>query len=153
MPATSSSVNSASHTAQSSISEDFYADPESESLGANGDADNSDDDVDSEIFNAAQDDLDPPASRLTRSMRHIRSNKEAIKGSLRKARESTKDKMFGRYKKADEATKSDTKKPGTDVEIESGVEMVEDMVLPANASAAALSSSDSPQLKSVSLFL
>lgn len=132
---------SGSHTAQSSISED-YVDPESEAA-ANGDADNSDDDVDSEIFNGAPDELEPPSStssRLKRSIRHIRSNKEAIKGSLRKAKETTKDKMFGRSKRTEVATTAEkepsTRKPSGDVDIESGVEMVEDMVIPASMAAA-----------------
>lgn len=131
----SSSVNG-SQTAQSSLSED-YVDPEPEE--SHDEADNSDDDVDSEIFNVTQDEVEPPASsKLKRSIRHIRSNKEAIKGSLRKAKETTKDKiMFGRSKKTETTTTAvkvgDTSKKSStvDPEIESGVEMVEDMVLPA----------------------
>lgn len=123
-------------------------DPESEAA-ANGDADNSDDDVDSEIFNGAADDVEPPSSstsRLKRSIRHIRSNKEAIKGSLRKAKETTKDKMFGRSKRPEVSSTTTTitanekepllTKPSADVDIESGVEMVEDMVITASVAAA-----------------
>lgn len=131
-------MNCGSHTAQSSISEDFL-DPESEP--ANGDADDSDDDVDSEIFNGGQEEVEHlSTSRLKRSIRNIRSNKEAIKGSLRKAKETTKDKMFGRHKRNELAEKQKEKEPSRkkqsgDVEIESGVEMVEDMVIPAGSAA------------------
>lgn len=168
-----SQVDSMPTTGQSSISED-YADPES---GA-GDADNSDDDVDSEIFNLVQDEGESSAvtttatktSRLTRSMHRIRNNKEAIKGGLRKAKETTKD-VFSRgsssnnnnNNKKTEIGKVDaspsvvaTKKPLRDVvEIESGVEMVEDMELPAvNVSAAGEPKETAHKMAStVSLFL
>lgn len=105
-----------------------------ESTATNGDAENSDDDVDSEIFNAGHEMDDGSGSRLKRSIRHIRSNKEAIKGSLRKAKETTKEKVFGRGKKREENTKSTV-----DAEVESGVEIVEDMVFPAAVSQATIS--------------
>ena len=123
-------------------------DPDTNSLN---DGDASDDDVDSEIFNVNSgggtnngiDEIEPTASRLSRSLRHIRNNKEAIKGSLRKAKESTKDKMFGtgRASQLKKALASDNTivapASSSAVEIESGVEMVEDMVVVMAASAAA----------------
>lgn len=116
-------VNTTTTTAQSSISED-YQDLDS---ATNGDADNSDDDVDSEIFNGP-DEVEAVSStstsRLKRSMRHLHNNKEAFKGSLRKAKATTKD-VFSRKDKRTEAAAAP--KLDSSSIIDTGVEMVEDM--------------------------
>lgn len=116
------SVIDSTTTAQSSISED-YLDPQSVAA----DADNSDNDVDSEIFNGQ----DEPASRSARIKRSIRSirNRDSLKANLIKAKETTKD-VFGRNKKqgGDNLTiTTDAASKKVDIEIESGVEMLEDM--------------------------
>lgn len=119
-------ITTTTTTAQSSISED-YQDLDS---ATNGDADNSDDDVDSEIFNgpdeveAVSSTTNASTSRLKRSMRHLHNNKEAIKGSLRKAKATTKD-VFSRRDKRTEAAAAP--KLDSSSIIDTGVEMVEDM--------------------------
>lgn len=101
----------------------------------NGDADSSD--VDSEIFNAGQDESAESVS-LVKTLRTTRK-RDAIKERLLRAKETTKD-VFNRGRNKAEtrnATVTSTAPPlaetkkeePTDAEIESGVEMVEDMVV------------------------
>lgn len=127
------SIVDSTTTAQSSISED-YLDPQSTAA----DADNSDNDVDSEIFNGL-DETESTSSRIKKSIRSIRS-RESFKANLIKAKETTKD-VFGRNKKQagdNVAITKDNAAKKVDIEIESGVEMLEDM-----APVAAVPSGDS----------
>lgn len=110
-------------TAPSSISED-YLDPQS----VNGDADSSDNDVDSEIFN--KDELE---SSSIKSLRTVRK-RDAIKERLLRAKEKTKD-VIGRSRRTEKRLPTDdSPKKVADVEIESGVEMVEEMVVSGDTS-------------------
>lgn len=129
-----SSTNDVSHvpstidsqtTAPSSISGDY--------LEPNEDADdNSDNDVDSEIFNNGQDEAE--SFLIKQQQIPTMRKRDAIREKLFRVKETTKDVFSVRTKKTlDKPAADESLNSVPSADIESGVEMVEDMEMPVMA--------------------